>query len=142
MKQKAFDIVSGASVKLIYASDWVFDKIGAVIVFLAEFHRRGFATVGMILMNLIDKERVEHAEKQIEARATDLELKLLNAAIQVRDHAEQSDWTDQHSEAIEAVGNALLNDCGWDDDSVHFWLKELVETIPGLNFDSDIDMIE
>ena len=142
MKKLAFDIVSSASVRIIHASDWVFDKLAAVVVFLAEFHRRGFATVGMLLMNLIDKERVENAESQIEARAADLELKLLNAAIQVRDHAEQSDWTDQHSEAIEAVGNALLNDCGWDDDSVHFWLKDLVETIPGLNFDSDIDLLE
>ena len=65
-----------------------------------------------------------------------LELRLLAAASQVRDHAEETDdWTEQHTEAIAAIGDTLLNELGWEEDNIHRYLREVVESIDGLTYD-------
>ena len=56
----------------------------------------------------------------------------------MRDHAkDMGDWTEQHSDALEAVGNALLNECDWEEESVHQYLKQIVESIEGLEYGPD-----
>ena len=65
-----------------------------------------------------------------------MELKLLASASQVRDHAKSmGDWTDHHSDAIEAIGEALVGELGWEEDHVHQYLREIVESIDGLEYD-------
>jgi predicted transcriptional regulator len=65
-----------------------------------------------------------------------MELKLLTGASQVRDHArEMGDWTEQHSDAIEAIGEALVGELGWEEGHVHQYLREIVESIDGLEYD-------
>jgi len=66
-----------------------------------------------------------------------MELKLMESSYKVRDHAKETgDWTDHHTEAIEAIGNALLLDIGWDERSVQQHMKSVVESIDGLTMDS------
>ena len=78
---------------------------------------------------------IELMEQRHEAEMISIELKLLAAAHQVRDHAQAiDDWTDNHSEALSAVGSALLAECGWDDESVHQFMKDVVESIEGLEY--------
>lgn len=98
--------------------------------------------IGYTLMNLIDKKRLSLYEELLEPeayselKAQDLELKLLTSASQVRDHAKNmGDWTDHHSDAIEAIGEALIGELGWEEDHVHQYLREIVESIDGLEYE-------
>ena len=67
-----------------------------------------------------------------------LSFTLLASANQVRDHArETGDWTDRHTEALNAIGDALMMEAGWEEDSVHQYLKGLVESIEGLEYGTE-----
>ena len=94
------------------------------------------------LMTLIDKqklglyEQVAVTEGDQELALQQTELNLLNAASQVRDHAQATDdWTPQHTEAINAIAEALMLQFNWEEDHVNQYLKEVVESIDGLEFD-------
>ena len=99
--------------------------------------------VGYFFMNLIDSKKVRLYEQMMdidEESASELasqamELRLLASANQVRDHArETDDWTDRHTEALNAIGDALMVEAGWQEESVHQYLKDLVESIEGLEY--------
>ena len=102
--------------------------------------------IGYFLMKLIDAKKVKSYEKLIEAseeqgselESQAMELRLLSSANQVRDHArETDDWTDRHTEALNAIGDALMVEAGWQEESVHQYLKGLVESIEGLEYGTD-----
>jgi len=101
---------------------------------------------GYFLMNLIDAKKVKSYEKLLEAsqgqgselESQAMELRLLSSANQVRDHArETDDWTDRHTEALNAIGDALMVEAGWEEDSVHQYLRSLVVSIEGLEYGTD-----
>lgn len=99
---------------------------------------------GYALMHAIDKDRLKMYEDMMNPEAAaelhlqGLELKLLGAAQQVRDHAKETgDWTDSHTDAINAVGEALVVEAGWQEENVHVYLKEIVESIDGLEYGPD-----
>ena len=107
---------------------------------------RVVGNIGYLLMKLIDAKKVRSYEKLIEAseeqgselESQAMELRLLASANQVRDHArETDDWTDRHTEALNAIGDALMVEAGWQEDSVHQYLKGLVESIEGLEYGTD-----
>ena len=131
MRALAFKIVSQISAWIIL----MFQAIGNV-------GARTTGRIGYTLMNLIDKKRLSLYEELLEPeayselKAQDMELKLLASASQVRDHAKSmGDWTDHHSDAIEAIGEALVGELGWEEDHVHQYLREIVESIDGLEYD-------
>ena len=100
-------------------------------------------SIGHALMWIIDKERLDiYAQMADETAQNDLtmqsiELKLLSSASQVRDHAGTSDgWTEQHTDALNAIGDALVSEMGWEEEAVHQYLKGVVESIDGLEYDS------
>ena len=107
---------------------------------------RIIGNVGYFLMKLIDAKKVKSYEKLIEASEEQgselasqaMELRLLASANQVRDHArETDDWTDRHTEALNAIGDALMVEAGWEEESVHQYLKSLVESIEGLEYGTE-----
>ena len=107
---------------------------------------RIIGNIGYFLMKLIDAKKVKSYEKLIEAseeqgselESQAMELRLLSSANQVRDHArETDDWTDRHTEALNAIGDALMVEAGWQEESVHQYLKSLVESIEGLEYGTD-----
>lgn len=107
---------------------------------------RAIGSIGYSLMKAIDAKKLNSYEKLIEAseeqgselKAQSMELRLLSSANQVRDHArETSDWTDRHTEALNAIGDALMIEAGWEEESVHQYLRGLVESIEGLEYGTD-----
>lgn len=98
--------------------------------------------VGYFFMKLVDSERLgvynavlDSEGKPNELEQQNMELRLLASANQVRDHAKETDdWTDRHTEALNAIGDALIVEAGWQEESVHQYLKELVESIDGLEY--------
>ena len=113
-----------------------------VITFLSDTARRILGSVGYFLMNIIEPTLLktytsvlEQQDEGNELETQQLELRLLTSAAQVRDHAKETgDWTDHHSEAISAIGEALVSQLDWEEDSVHQYLREIVESIDGLEY--------
>ena len=90
-------------------------------------------------MMTLDGPRVDEVEEQAvmesEAKAVNDELSLLTTAGKIRDHAqEHGDWTEYHTEALNQIGEALLNECGWEENAVHQYLRQVVESIEGLEY--------
>jgi len=96
-------------------------------------------------MHLVDGERMKFYEAVVEQSQQgqsledqQIELKLLSSASKVRDHAQETgDWTDSHTDALNAIGDALLTQMGWDEEHVHQYLAEVVESIDGLEYERD-----
>ena len=136
MRGLAFKIVTQASASLIW-----------LITFVNTISLKVVGNIGYFLMNLIDKKRVKMYSQMIdsidqpgmtELESQAMELRLLASANQVRDHAKQTDdWTDRHTEALNAIGDALIREAGWQEDSVHQYLKSLVESIDGLEYGTE-----
>ena len=136
MRGLAFKIVTQTSASLIW-----------LITFVNTVSLKVVGSIGYFLMNLIDKQRVEMYTKLIEGmeepgrtelESQAMELRLLASANQVRDHAKETDdWTDRHTEALNAIGDALIQEAGGEEDSVHQYLKGLVESIDGLEYGTE-----
>ena len=99
---------------------------------------------GYFLMKTIDAKRLELYNQVLEPdtggelHRQAIELRLLASAGQVRDHAKETDdWTDRHTEALNAIGDALIAEIGWQEESVHQYLKSLVESIEGLEYGTE-----
>ncbi len=141
MRDFIFDAITNVTCFLIWCSDRFFGIPSAALVWLGQQIRVAIAKVGFFFMKIVDPSKAKAAEIEAENDTLELatqgmELKLLSAAYKVRDHArETGDWTDHHSEAIEAVGNALLLDIGWEEEHIHTYLKSIVESIDGLEYD-------
>ena len=121
-------------------SAWLINAIGTVAnALLGVIGRFSYA-----LMRLIDAKTLALYEDALspegmgELEQQNLELRLLASAQQVRDHAKHNDdWTASHTEALNAIGQALVTEAGWEEDSVHVYLKELVESIDGLEYGTE-----
>ena len=140
MKNFLYNRIAQVSAVQILMLDWIHSKVLFVHVFLYGLIRLTMGTVGYFLLNLLDREQTEKvtemADNAEDLKLQQLELRLLAAASQVRDHAEANDdWTDEHTEAISAIGDTLLNELGWDEANIHQYLREVVESIDGLQYD-------
>ena len=141
MKKALFNFIT----MLTYASIWLTDRAfgipAAVLLWLAATIRSKIATTGYFFMRKLDPVQCKAAEAENETHPGELnrqglELKLMQSSYQVRDHAKEiGDWTDHHTEAMEAIGNALLLELGWEEDAVNDHIKSVVESIEGLSFD-------
>jgi len=139
MRQLAFNAIAFVSASTI----WVLEKsLGiwvGVSIFLNTWAKVGVAKFGVVLMNLampgeVDR-MVEEEEAKQEFDQQNTELNLLSTATKLKEHAlETGDWTDHHSEALNAIGNALLNECNWEEAHVHQYLKDVVENGTGLTY--------
>ena len=118
-----------------------------VIQGISSFLLRAVASVGYFLMKAIDSkslsayEQMQHSlesPEPTELEMQGMELRLLASAAQVRDHAKSTDnWTNDHTAALNAIGDALMVEAGWEEDSVHQYLKDLVESIDGLEYGTE-----
>jgi len=139
MRQLAFNAIAFVSASTIWALDKSLALTVGVLVFLNAWSKVGAAKLGVVLMNLampgeVDR-MVEEEEAQQEFEQQNTELNLLSTATKLKEHAlETGDWTDHHSEALNAIGNALLNECNWEEEHVHQYLKDVVENGTGLSY--------
>ena len=140
MKNFLYSSIATVSGSQILALDWIHSKAIFLHTFFYGLIRTVMANTSLFLLNLIDREKTERAQTTLAnvegLKLQQLELRLLGAASTVRDHAEASDdWSEEHTEAISAIGDALLNEIGWEEESVHQYLREVVESIDGLVYD-------
>jgi hypothetical protein len=116
-----------------------------IITWLADKSRLLLGRVGHFLMSKIDPTLLKtyesiliQSEPNDELAIQQIELNLLSSASKVRDHAaETGDWTDRHSEALNAIADALVLEVMWEEDAVHQYLREVVESIDGLEYEAE-----
>ena len=134
MRGFLFNSVARTGAALIGLIEWVANAMTSII-----------GSIGSFLMRTIDSQRLDvydtllrASQEPSELGQQSMELRLLASASQVRDHAkENDDWTDHHTEAINAIGEALITEAGWEVNHVDRYFKELVESIDGLEYDTE-----
>lgn len=131
MRKLLFQIISASFATAIITVQWSSTLVLKIL-----------GTTGHWMLKLADPGRLalyssinDQDDQPSELEAQNMELRLLASAVQVRDHAkENNDWTDRHTEALNAVGEALIAEAGWEEESVHQYLRSLVESIDGLEY--------
>lgn len=145
MRKLSFAIVSFAAATSIRVLHGGAQLVSTGIVWSAAKACQAVAKISYALMKVLDREAVEEYEVMVEMAlpsselaVQQTELNLLDAANKVKVHAETTgNWTDDHSNALEAVSNALLNECEWEEDDIHAYMKRLVESIDGLEYGTE-----
>lgn len=144
MKPALFRAISVSTYALIWLNDrlavamvWVIAGFFACIKWLV-------ANIGQFLMRKLTPDQLAEIEGQLQLESQQTELELLSTASQLKDHAvENEEWTEEHTEALNMIGNALLNDCNWDEDAVHGWMRRMIESVPGLSYEEgDPDLLD
>lgn len=142
MQKFFFEAIATVTYGFIWVSDRVFSLPAAFLLWIGQGVRIFFANVGFFFMSRVDPIRARQVEAESDNNPLDLnvqslELRLLNSSYQVRDNAiAVGGWTEYHSEAINAIGSALLLDIGWEEEDVHAHLKSVVESIDGFKYNS------
>ena len=144
MRQSIFNAVVRLTELSIKLSDWIFAIPTWVVLNLGLLSRSTIAKIGLFTMRVIDRDQLEAIQELNEFEGEQLhsqqtELELLSAASTIRDHyLETGEWTPEHTMALEAVSNKLLNDCGWEEDDIHAYMRRVVEADgTGLSYDLD-----
>lgn len=147
MKEALFDITAQIGKWIIVGIHELGELIGygieAVFNFFVWITGNIFATI----LSWIDSERVKHAEHVAEQYPLAMELEILGAVTAVKEDAlDKKKWTEQHSMALNVLGNRLFNECDWDEERIHDYMRRVVESIPGLGYavgsqDDDDDSI-
>jgi hypothetical protein len=106
-----------------------------ILVFAAQAAQWLISNVAMLLLARISPADHQAALAEMEEEARQLEIKLMAKVIKIRDHAKETeDWTEDHSAAIAAIATALVESCGWDEMAAHRYMKDVVDKIPGLEY--------
>lgn len=85
------------------------------------------------LMTIVDKDRFNHARTALDQLPELKELDLLMAASKVKDDAiKNKTWTIKHTIAMNQIGSALYAQCSWEPARIHQYLKQVVESVPGM----------
>lgn len=135
MKSALFRATSYVTYGLIWLSDRLFGAAIWLLSWAAQFSRVSIANIGNLVLEKGFPEQYAEMKAQLSLESQQTELNLLASASKLKEHAISiGEWTDQHTEAINAVGNALLNDCDWDEEHVHQYMREVVESVPGLQY--------
>jgi hypothetical protein len=136
MKPLIFKAISGATYGALWALDQAMFISGWVLGFTFGTSKWVVANIGQFFMRVLTPDQLEEAVEQLNLETQQSELELLATASQLKEHAvELGEWTDSHTEALEAIGNALLIECSWEEQSIHEWMSRLVESI-GLTYEA------
>lgn len=139
MRRFLFHTVAWTSVVLVNLLTWFYNISSVVGEWSINTARVLIAQAAVFLMRKADleyfEERLAEETAQLELEKQNTELGLLATATKLKEHAlEIGDWTDHHTEALNAIGNSLLNDCGWEEDDIHQYLKDVVESGTDLSY--------
>ena len=136
MRAFLFNAVASVGAFLISSIKWVSGTLTTAIGHTGAFLMKRIDGKRLAVYTKLTEELSSPWPSELDQQAT--ELKLLAAAMQIRDHAlETQDWTDNHTAHLEAIGDALVHEAGWEVDHVDRYLAEIVESIDGLEYRSE-----
>lgn len=92
--------------------------------------------IGWLVLNFIDKERLQHAELSNEQEEEILELSILTGIHEIRRDAMKSGkWNEDHQDGLNFLGNALANQHDWEVEDVERYIHEVIATGPVIKED-------
>lgn len=140
MRQVAFKTIGSVSASMVQMNlaignaiassvAWCFNQVNAIIAATARF-----------LMRRLDEERFDYYSSLLSQQSELGELQLLMAARKVKEDALKGRvWTTMHTIAINKIAGALHYNCGWEPPRIHQYLREVVESIPGMVYGAGDD---
>lgn len=135
MKQSLFRTVRVTFDALITANTSIGGAVVAIIGTIFGLGNWVLASVSRALLVALDRQQYEHISTTLEQRSTLNELELLKAATRVKEDAIGGGfWTASHTIAMNRIGTMLHHHCGWEPARIHGYLRQVVESIPGMSY--------
>jgi hypothetical protein len=139
MKKLAFDTLTNVSYLTLALLAWLAEILPGLLEGFLVLTRSLLAALAVYLLRLVDADRfdssVAEEEAQVALERQARELELLSAATKLKEDAvKKGEWTEEDSEALTEIANALLNECDWDEPHIHQYLKEAVESGTDLSY--------
>jgi len=89
--------------------------------------------IGWVLLRMIDRQRLDHAEAASDQENEISELNVLTSINEVRNDAMKSGkWHDGHEDTLNYLGNLLANEYDWEVDEVERYIYEVIASGPSL----------
>jgi hypothetical protein len=135
MKRVVFNALAFLGEALIDLLENVGDLLSLGIESLFGFSVWVTANTFKVILRLVDPDRLDHAEQVADQYSMNQELEILGAVSHVKEDAlEKKAWTAQHSQALNILGNRLCQECDWEEERIHDYMRRVVESIPGLGY--------
>lgn len=110
---------------------WFIGLTSGIIVWLT-------ANVITLLLRLIDSKKYNHISDIIDQAPINNELEILASVTSVKEEAlQRRRWTDDHTLALNRLGARLYEECDWSEESIHTYMRQVVESIPGLSYGAE-----
>lgn len=133
MKRFLANAVGGIGYVLLELYDHSYPLFIRLVNFLYWAAHESTSRLVYFLVEAIDEGAMRETEEKMELKKQGVELSLLDSITKVRDDALANNvWTDGHTEAVNSAGSALVKECDWEIDAVNAYIKEVVESIDGL----------
>lgn len=135
MRTKLFNLVGSFGETFIDALRAVLEFSVNVQVKIADLILKLTAHIFKFILWLIDDERINHAEEAVKQSSLSTELEILMMVSKVKEDAlNVGFWRENHSMALNELGSRLYNECEWEEDEIHRYMRMIVESIPGLTY--------
>jgi len=140
MRTKLFNLIGSLGENFIEGLRVALEFIVNVQVRIADLIIKLAANSFRFVLWLIDRERMDHAEQAVLQSSISTELEILMAISKVKEDALNIGlWKENHSMALNELGSRLYNECDWEEDQIHRYLRMVVESIPGLIYATSDD---
>lgn len=121
------DLITGLQAVFNFLIDLVTGIGNAIII--------STANVFKMSLWLIDRDRVDHTEMVMDQAPLSNELQILMNVTRLKEDAlERKAWTNHHSLALNQLSSKLYNECNWNEQRIHEYMRAIVESIPGLSY--------
>jgi hypothetical protein len=135
MKNWIFDFISDFGECFIYGVQIVAEFLVSIIADTVNAFMRYVADIFKMALWLIDRKRIDHAEQVIDQACMNNELEILMKVSRLKEDAiERKVWTNYHSIVLNGLSSKLYNECSWDKEKIHEYMRTIVESIPGLSY--------
>lgn len=147
MRKAIFSLVAFTGDKIIKFIGWSGRSVAYCIGLVTGGVTFVVANIFQFTLSIIDKKRLEYTTQIIEQEPISSELEILATITKIKEEALDSRrWTDNHTEALNVLAYRLHNECDWSENNIHVYMKNIVESIPGLSYgipsNSDDDGID
>ncbi|MFZ9326290.1 MAG: hypothetical protein ACO24H_02375 [Polynucleobacter sp.] len=133
MKKLAFRAIA-FSVGVLIASNLAVGNFLTTLIARFFNSLNGFVRfIGQAALMSIDKDQYTYSDALAQQEEALAELDLVIGAHKVKEDAmKRRAWTMMHTLAINKIGSALHNQYDWEIPRVHQYLRDIVESIPGM----------
>lgn len=140
MRNKLYNLVGSFGENFIEGLRVTFEFFVNVHVTLSDWVLRGVAHSFKFLLWLIDRKRTDYTEQVVLQSDMSTELEILMMVSKVKEDALNIGfWRENHSMALNELGSRLYNECDWEEEDIHRYMRMVVESIPGLTYATSDD---